>query len=139
MQVSIQSQILVPYPIVNEPGYDSRENSAQSAEYNAQLRLETMRQAMLAHLRNPPVGFESAVARHFKEQRERVLAQCWQWTREVSAITSAKQGVHHSAPFELSAHQRYYLGAGTRRASRKDVGCSGTASFRPTTSFFSSA
>ena len=32
--VSVQSQILVPNPIVNEPGYDSREGSAQSTEYS---------------------------------------------------------------------------------------------------------
>ena len=80
--VSIQSQILVPNPIVNEPGYDSREGSAQSKEYNAKLRLDTMRHGMLAQLRSPPVGFESAVAAHFAQQRDRVLRQCWQWTLE---------------------------------------------------------
>ena len=70
MVVSIQSQILVPNPIVNEPGYDSREGSAQSKEYNAKLRLDTMRHGMLAQLRRPPVGFESAVAAHFARGEE---------------------------------------------------------------------
>ena len=33
--VSIQSQILVPNPMANEPGYDGKEDSAQSKARNA--------------------------------------------------------------------------------------------------------
>lgn len=73
----------MPHPIVNEPGYESRDGSVQSKEYNASLRLETMRHAMVATLRSPPVGFEEAVHRHFQLQRQRVLLTCLRWTLEV--------------------------------------------------------
>mmetsp|Transcript_8777 Transcript_8777/g.18221 ORF Transcript_8777/g.18221 Transcript_8777/m.18221 type:complete len:329 (+) Transcript_8777:3-989(+) len=106
--VSIQSQILVPHPIVNEPGYDSRESSAQSKEYNARLRLDTMRHAMIAQLRNPPVGFESAVIKHFERQRDRILRQCLRWTHEAPAelkekMTAALGQLHEALPAQLSA------------------------------------
>ena len=60
VMVSIQSMILIPDPMYNEPGYegmrDTQEGEARSREYNARLRLMTIRHAMLGQLRNPPVG-----------------------------------------------------------------------------------
>uniref|UniRef100_A0A7S0NXP8 UBC core domain-containing protein n=1 Tax=Calcidiscus leptoporus TaxID=127549 RepID=A0A7S0NXP8_9EUKA len=84
--VSIQSQILTPHPLANEPGYEALMSTPtwkqQSAEYNAKLRLYTMRYAMLGPLRAPPRGFEDVVRLHFKLQRARILQQCWAWTQE---------------------------------------------------------
>ena len=75
--VSIQSQILTEEPIVNEPGYDEKHlGGAASREYNAKLRLHTMRHAMTAQLLRPPAGFEAAVTAHFTATRARVLRQC---------------------------------------------------------------
>ena len=60
VMVSIQSMILIPDPMYNEPGYegmrDTQEGEARSREYNAKLRLMTVRHAMLGQLRNLPVG-----------------------------------------------------------------------------------
>ena len=81
--VSIQSQILTEEPIVNEPGYDEKHlGGAASREYNAKLRLHTMRHAMTAQLLRPPAGFEAAVTAHFTAARARVLRQCRRWTIE---------------------------------------------------------
>ena len=81
--VSIQSQILTEEPIVNEPGYDEKHlGGAASREYNAKLRLHTMRHAMTAQLLRPPAGFEAAVTAHFTATRARVLRQCRRWTIE---------------------------------------------------------
>jgi hypothetical protein len=101
--VSIQSQILVPNPMANEPGYDGKENSAQSKEYNAKLRLYTMRHAMTAVLRSPPAGFEDAVQAHFAAQRDRVLQQCWAWAEEAPAdmrdkMLGALHALHAALP-----------------------------------------
>ncbi len=58
--VSIQSMIFIPDPMYNEPGYEgmrgTTEGEARSREYNARLRLMTVRHAMLGQLRNPPPG-----------------------------------------------------------------------------------
>lgn len=81
--ISIQSQILNEEPIVNEPGYDEKHlGGAASREYNAKLRLHTMRHAMTAQLLRPPAGFEAAVTAHFTAARARVLRQCRRWTIE---------------------------------------------------------
>ena len=101
--VSIQSQILVPNPMANEPGYDGKEDSAQSKEYNAKLRLHTMRHAMTAVLRSPPAGFEDAVRAHFAAQRDRVLQQCWAWAEEAPAdmrdkMLGALHALHAALP-----------------------------------------
>ncbi|EOD26483.1 hypothetical protein EMIHUDRAFT_55989, partial [Emiliania huxleyi CCMP1516] len=78
--VSIQSQILVPHPCQNEPGYEGvAPDSAESREYNAKLRLYTMRHAMLGALRSPPAGFEDVAAAHFASLRDRILDTCRGW------------------------------------------------------------
>ncbi len=52
--------ILISDPMYNEPGYEgmkgTEEGEARSREYNANLRLMTLRHAMLGPLRNPPIG-----------------------------------------------------------------------------------
>ncbi|CAF2429363.1 unnamed protein product [Rotaria sp. Silwood2] len=59
--VSIQSLIFVPEPYFNQPGYertrDTATGTAQSLEYDANIRQATVRSAMLEQLRNPPVFF----------------------------------------------------------------------------------
>lgn len=81
--VSIQSQILVPHPCQNEPGYEGvAPDSAESREYNAKLRLYTMRHAMLGALRSPPAGFEDVAAAHFASLRDRILDTCRGWLAE---------------------------------------------------------
>ena len=81
--VSIQGQILVKQPIENEPGWEEgklNEDDSHAREYNAKVRLSTIRHAMTAQLRSPPEGFESVVRAHFAAQRTRVLQQAWAWT-----------------------------------------------------------
>ena len=83
--------------------YDGKENSAQSKEYNAKLRLYTMRHAMTAVLRSPPAGFEDAVQAHFAAQRDRVLQQCWAWAEEAPAdmrdkMLGALHALHAALP-----------------------------------------
>ena len=80
--MGIQNQILEKSPIVNEPGYDGREDSKASRELNAKLRLLTIRHAMVDQLKAPPAGLEGAVLAHFRTQRRRILRQCWAWTEE---------------------------------------------------------
>jgi hypothetical protein len=105
--VSIQSQTLIAHPIVNEPGYDGKEASSQSVEYNAKIRLWTMRHAMTEQIRNPPVGFAEVVRTFFASQRRRILRQCWQWTDEAPAelkgkMVAALAALHAALPEETS-------------------------------------
>lgn len=81
--VSIQSMILTPDPVFNEPGYerlkDTEEGEIQSRQYNWKLHLNTLRHAVLGQLREPPPGFERLIGWHFALQREALLKQCAQW------------------------------------------------------------
>ena len=81
MRYGDNTQILVPHPLANDPGYEALMSTPtwkqQSAEYNAKLRLYTMCYAMLGPLRAPPRGFEEVVRLHFTLQRVRILQQCW--------------------------------------------------------------
>ncbi|XP_078607185.1 uncharacterized protein LOC144879516 isoform X2 [Branchiostoma floridae x Branchiostoma japonicum] len=84
--VSIQSLILISDPMYNEPGYDGMKGTAeteeQSAKYNNKLQVDTVRWAMLHQIRQPPVGFEDVIRRHFFLQKEAVLQQCCRWLRD---------------------------------------------------------
>ncbi|XP_066289548.1 uncharacterized protein [Branchiostoma lanceolatum] len=84
--VSIQSLILISDPMYNEPGYDgmkgTTETEEQSAKYNNKLQVDTVRWAMLHQIKQPPVGFEDVIRRHFFLQKEAVLQQCCRWLRD---------------------------------------------------------
>lgn len=83
--LSIQSMILTPDPVFNEPGYerlrDTHEGEVQSRQYNWKLHLHTLRHAVLGQLKNPPPGFELLIRHHFALQREAILKQCAEWVQ----------------------------------------------------------
>lgn len=92
--VSIQALILVEQPYFNEPAYEAqrgtKEGDARSFEYNENIRLGTLRHAMIGQLRNPSPGFEDAIRKHFKLLKNRVLAQVQQWVKESSQVYRSK-------------------------------------------------
>jgi ubiquitin-protein ligase len=84
--LSIQGMILIPDPMYNEPGYegmrDTPEGNERSAQYNAGIRLSTVRYAMVDQLRKPVEGFDDIIKVHFSLVRDAVLLQCSKWLRE---------------------------------------------------------
>jgi len=56
--------------------------------HNSQLRLATIRHAMLEVLRKPPVGFERAVAAHFFLKRGELKALLARWLLEVQDLAA---------------------------------------------------
>lgn len=89
--VSIQAMILVDEPMYNEPGFEgirgTPEGNAKSKAYNEEIRLHTMRWAMLAHLRKPRGGLEAPIKEHFRLQRSRILRQCTGWVAQAEDPT----------------------------------------------------
>lgn len=61
MLVSIQGFILVDEPYFNEPAYEAqkgtKEGAMRSAEYNENIRLGTLRHAIIEQLRMPTKGY----------------------------------------------------------------------------------
>jgi hypothetical protein len=117
--VSIQSLIFVPEPYFNEPGYErtrgTATGTAQSLEYDANIRQATVRWAMLEQLRNPPVCFTEVIRRHFFLKRSKkinsfclinkfffifildeIIEQCESWIRELQETTSTEKRVSSS-------------------------------------------
>ena len=85
--VSIQSLILVPDPYFNEPGYERSMNEHKgkvlSFMYNANIRVQCVKWAMLEALGNPPGGFNEAIETHFRLRKAAVLDVCGKWLKEL--------------------------------------------------------
>lgn len=81
--VSIQSLIFVSEPYFNEPGYDKLrgdpKSSSAALHYDARIRKETLRWAILEHLRNPPEGFEDCSKLHFCAKKDQIAIQLEEW------------------------------------------------------------
>ncbi|KAH9254045.1 hypothetical protein BASA81_007920 [Batrachochytrium salamandrivorans] len=82
VMLSIQSLVLCREPFYNEPGYERPPNGAEderSLRYSANIRLSTLREAMLHALQDPPKGFEQVVIDHFTLKYTQVQAQLLTW------------------------------------------------------------
>jgi hypothetical protein len=88
--ISVQSQIMNDQPYFNEPSYEGiagTDNGKRCvAKHNTQIRLGTIRYAMLEHLKKAPLGFERAVQAHFYFKRDELRAQVTQWVAEAKAL-----------------------------------------------------
>ncbi|KAH7618798.1 putative ubiquitin-conjugating enzyme E2 R521 [Nannochloris sp. 'desiccata'] len=105
--VSIQSQVLVPEPYYNEPAYEGMkgtvEGDAASLKYNAEIWLNTMRYAMSDVLKHPRVGYEEAIAAHFKTLRPRILKRMAGWVQEAAPLGAVMQKRLEKAAAEVKA------------------------------------
>jgi baculoviral IAP repeat-containing protein 6 len=88
--VSIQSLILVNEPYFNEPGYERSRNTPAgqqaSRDYDANIRLQCVRWAMLEQIRHPPKGFEEIIRRHFWIKRDEICEQIEGWINEMQKL-----------------------------------------------------
>ena len=87
--LSMQTQIFgVKEPFFNEgSGVPLRMRNTpvgreRSRKFNADIRLATLRHAVVSHLRTPPVGFEEVTKRHFSMCRKRIIMQARRWMIE---------------------------------------------------------
>lgn len=83
--VSIQSLILVPEPYFNEPGLERQMGTVvgkkSSEGYNANVRVNTARYAILDALRHPYNEFKVAVHAHFRLKRPAIENNLGSWFR----------------------------------------------------------
>eukprot|EP01025_Chloroclados_australasicus_P059157 TRINITY_DN7469_c0_g2_i1.p1 TRINITY_DN7469_c0_g2~~TRINITY_DN7469_c0_g2_i1.p1 ORF type:complete len:616 (-),score=76.75 TRINITY_DN7469_c0_g2_i1:573-2420(-) len=91
--ISIQSLILVPDPYYNEPGYEvsSSRYEGASINYTKNIRIQTMRFAILDMLLNPPPEFQEVVKLHFKLRKDYLLQTCKKWVEEETQVGKQKQ------------------------------------------------
>ena len=84
--VSVQGLIFVDDPMFNEPGFDglrgTREGEEKSAAYNAEIRLFTVRHAMIDALRKPRRGIAATVKAHFKTRRWSIMRTVLAWCED---------------------------------------------------------
>ncbi|XP_067001240.2 uncharacterized protein [Anabrus simplex] len=77
--ISIQSLVLVAEPFFNEPGFETllgtTEGARQSQSYNEEIRLHTIKHAMIGQLRRPSVGFEDVIRTHFRIKKNHILKE----------------------------------------------------------------
>ncbi|CAE7665198.1 unnamed protein product [Symbiodinium pilosum] len=93
--VSIQSLILVPQPYFNEPGFETQIGTPPgdnaSKAYNAAVRENCIRWAMIEVLRRPSPEFAEAIKLHFKLRRSNIQETVAAWIEEAdTALHRAK-------------------------------------------------
>lgn len=98
--IAIQSQIMNDQPYFNEPGYESSAGTPSGkrnvSRHNLQIRLATIRFAMLDQLKKRPAGFERAVQAHFWYKRAEVRAQLQQWVADAKAMAAYEHALRAS-------------------------------------------
>jgi hypothetical protein len=62
-----------------------------STRYNNNLRLETLRHAIVGNLRHPVLGFEEVGRRHFSMCRKRIVVQARRWMLEAKGTPLYKR------------------------------------------------
>jgi baculoviral IAP repeat-containing protein 6 len=77
--ISLQSLIFVKDPYYNEPGYESRQSTREAELYNQNVRLNAMKHALLAPLKNPPRAFQDVIKEHFKLKKGEIVQQVDDW------------------------------------------------------------
>lgn len=86
--ISIQAQILTEQPFYNEPGHESSYNNntgrQRSMEYNNNIRLFTMKHAMLDLIQNLNIypQFSDVIRTHFTMKKKKVIEVCNEWVTE---------------------------------------------------------
>jgi ubiquitin-protein ligase len=87
--VSIQSLIMVERPYYNEPGYESQmgtyNGEKQSKAYVDNIRVQSIRWAMVDQLKNPSPGYEDVIKTHFKIKKQVIYREINQWIKDSSS------------------------------------------------------
>lgn len=84
--ISIQSLILVEQPYFNEPGWECQMHTEQgrqaSFNYNDNIRLQTIRVAMVDMIKNTPDSYQDFVKEHFKLKKDEIFSTIEKWISE---------------------------------------------------------
>ena len=118
--MSIQTQILgVTEPFFNEGfGHENMRGSRAGEEgakrYDTILRLATLRHAIIAQIKRPPVGFEEVSRKHFSMCRSRLLVQARRWGADAkgTAMYPRFRRAYKDLLVLLSSDKFQYMGGG---------------------------
>jgi len=95
--VSIQSLIFIDNPYFNEPGYQSSYGTLSgmtaSAKYNADIRLNNIKWAIIDSITNPDPCFEHVIRTHFAYKKNEILEMASEWSKTSSSIGSLLPGL----------------------------------------------
>jgi len=110
--VSIQSLILVNDPYFNEPGYERWRNTPAgqqaSREYDANIRHQMVRWAMIEMLKHPPHAFADIVKRHFWLKRDEICEQVEGWIEETQINVTSKGSNNKTLSAYVSGLKKQY-------------------------------
>jgi ubiquitin-protein ligase len=88
---SISFLILVPEPFYNEPGFEQQQGTSQgdteSRQYSANIRIQTIRHAVLGHLTHPDPEFKLIIRQLLRAQWGRMKAVYLRWATEEESGT----------------------------------------------------
>lgn len=87
------------HPVVDRSIHPVVDGSIQAVVDRLQVQLNTMRWAMIAHLRRPPPGFEQAVRHHFHLLRGRIMRTAARWLAAAADLAGVDDVGH--APLHM--------------------------------------
>ncbi|XP_077981781.1 uncharacterized protein LOC144436793 [Glandiceps talaboti] len=97
--ISIQSLILVAEPYFNEPGYEQEigtdSGRKHSKEYNQEVKINSIKYAMVAHLQRPQPGFEEIIQTHFYLKKDRLLQEMEAWLKDTPKDSKLQKQVNN--------------------------------------------
>ena len=71
-------------PYYNEPGHQLKSADNQSILYNQNIRLGTIRWAILDSIRKPSPCFKNIIHTHFSLKKQDILKRCEEWQADDS-------------------------------------------------------
>ena len=81
--ISIQSLIMVENPYFNEPSYErsmhTEHGKAKSFDYTDNIRLETIRVAMIETIKNKNKSYSNFIDEHFKFKKDEIYSTITEW------------------------------------------------------------
>ena len=81
--LSVQALVMDNNILQKEPGFDKYDtNSIENKTYGWIVRYGNMKYAMIENLKNPPLGFEKIVKKHFSVKKNEILRICEEWVEE---------------------------------------------------------
>jgi baculoviral IAP repeat-containing protein 6 len=111
--VSVQSQILIPSPICNEPGHErffgTDKGNIDNKNYNNYIRQYTMQHSMIgvieAAQNGKYPGLKDAIIKHFKLKKDYILNKCQTWTDEAFSST---RGIQNNGKMDKKLYQKTF-------------------------------
>lgn len=99
-------------PYFNEPGYQCQYGTPQgqnsSAAYNANIKKQTTKWAIVEMIKNPPACFADVIHNHFNMKKDEIRSQIKEWQNDLTTYFE-KQAKNTAEAASIKVYLEFYL------------------------------